>query len=286
MPHYLIAGIPLDFEHEFDSYLDNNITAYQVDSHFDRDPYKMRICTKDSISPPNENPSYRYKRRDIYETETERTIVAYAPEGFVRQKIWHRRDFKSVEITLSTTLGDKLPEQEYTLAGLFFMGIALKENKLSLHASAIRYNHKAILFSGPSGTGKTTHTNHWLTLFDAVDIINDDKPLIYQNDQHFMAAGTPFSGQDSKNSNVEIPIGAIVFLRQGKTNKVYKPDKSEAAALMLRNVYRHEERDLMEKVMSLMDQVLKNVPVFILEATKDASSAKYLHTHLKKGGIL
>ena len=48
---------------------------------------------------------------------------------------------------------------------------------VSLHAACVELNGKAIAFSGPSGTGKSTRAAAWQSAFDA-ELISGDRPLI------------------------------------------------------------------------------------------------------------
>lgn len=57
-------------------------------------------------------------------------------------------------------------------------------------------NNSAILFTAPSGTGKSTHTRMWQECFgERVTVINDDKPLIKINDSEAVIYGTPWCGK-------------------------------------------------------------------------------------------
>ena len=49
----------------------------------------------------------------------------------------------------------------YMQSGTQFYGRLLRFDGLLLHASAVEVDGKAYLFSGPCGTGKSTHTKLW-----------------------------------------------------------------------------------------------------------------------------
>ena len=79
-------------------------------------------------------------------------------------------------IELKTDLTD-LKSSEYSLSTLLFTEIMRKEKIAVMHASAISYNNQAILFSAPSGTGKSTQAELWINNIENSIYINDDNGL-------------------------------------------------------------------------------------------------------------
>jgi len=75
------------------------------------------------------------------------------------------------------------------------------------HGSAIMVNNKGIIFTAPSGTGKSTHSEKWNRLFGA-EYINDDKPYISVKDE-FLVHGSPWMGVHHLGNNVSYPLSAI-----------------------------------------------------------------------------
>ena len=85
-------------------------------------------------------------------------------------------------------------------------------------------DNKAYLFSAPSGTGKSTHTQLWLSAFKDAKILNDDKPAIIIRNNIAYACGTPFSGKNDLSLNEMYPIQGIAFLERSKDNWIKKMD--------------------------------------------------------------
>lgn len=98
---------------------------------------------------------------------------------------------------------------------------------ISIHSASIIYKEKAIVFSAPSKTGKSTHTNMWADHFDTPvldgDItacrIIDGVPYVY---------GLPWAGSSGKFMNRRAELGAIVFLEQRGENVISVPMGLEA----------------------------------------------------------
>ncbi len=88
-----------------------------------------------------------------------------------------------------------------------------------LHAAYIVHEGKAILFTAPSGTGKSTQAEFWRT-WNGAEIINGDRALISRRDGVFHAHGIYASGTSGICKNVSAPIGAVILLEQGARNEI------------------------------------------------------------------
>ena len=100
-------------------------------------------------------------------------------------------------------------------------------NIILLHSSYIKYKNKSILFTAPSGTGKSTQAELW-EKYAGAEIINGDRVAINKNNGKWCAYGLPFAGSSRIYKNVTTPIGTIVILRQSKENSIKKLNKLEA----------------------------------------------------------
>ena len=79
-----------------------------------------------------------------------------------------------------------------------------------LHSSAVELEGRAYLFSGPCGTGKSTHTRLWQSTFgEAAQVFNDDKPALRRREGRWYAYGTPWCGKDGINQNKKVPLAGI-----------------------------------------------------------------------------
>ena len=67
---------------------------------------------------------------------------------------------------------------------------------LLFHASVVSCHGKAYMFLGPSGTGKSTHSQLWIKHIEGSRLINDDNPVVrLQDDGRVMVYGSPWSGK-------------------------------------------------------------------------------------------
>ena len=165
-------------------------------------------------------------------------------------------------------------EWEYGVYGGYFYRDLIKFGGMMLHSSAVVVDGKAYLFSAHSGTGKSTHTSLWLRLFgDRAYIINDDKPAIRYCDGKFYVYGTPFSGKHDLSRNTKVALGGICFLQRGEQNRIYKMDQNEVIFNMMEQTVRRLSMQDMDKMLSTMDVLLREVPVYRLECNMEPEAA-------------
>ena len=141
-----------------------------------------------------------------------------------------------------------------------------------LHSSAVVLDGKAYLFSAPSGTGKSTHTEKWCRLFGA-RYLNDDKPALRLVDGVWMAYGTPWSGKHDLSSNEGVPVGGVAVLRRGEENIITRMQPAEALPWVMSQTSYRLSRANMERQLMLMDQFLRQVPIWQLYCRNEDAAA-------------
>lgn len=169
-----------------------------------------------------------------------------------------------------------LSEAEYIAISSIFSYHLLKYERFYIHASAIAYKGKAVLFSADSGVGKSTHTKLWQQTFgqNEVIIINDDKPVLHHHNNHFRVYGTPFSGNSDENENICIPLHAIVFIKRSDTNSIRSLSVHDALPLLMKQTTRYSQSyKLMNNLLDLIDQLLKITPIYELSCNMEPEAA-------------
>ncbi len=107
---------------------------------------------------------------------------------------------------------------------------------ISLHASCVVYDGQAVLFTAPSGTGKSTQARIWNEHLDA-RIINGDRPFLHIFSDEIRAYGVPWDGKEQIFLQENYPVKAIVELRQAKENSIYRLDSVRAFNLMMNQCF-------------------------------------------------
>lgn len=171
---------------------------------------------------------------------------------------------------------DVTPEMiVYLESGWQFYTQLLKFNGLMLHASTVAMDGNAYLFSGPCGRGKSTHTRLWQSAFgEAASVFNDDKPALRRLDTGWFAYGTPWCGKDGINKNEKWPLAGICFLKKAEHNRIRQLTPEKALPLLLGQTTYRLRPENMNLLLTHMDQLLREVPVYELENTPTESAAR------------
>ena len=199
----------------------------------------------------------------------------------------------NVKIRLSDSFfAEKLQENphldyemiEYIWMGSEFYNALIHFNGMLLHSSCVVYEDKAYLFSAPCGTGKSTHTQIWLKRFPGAYILNDDKPAIrISKDGTVYACGTPFSGKTAQNVNHIVPIAGICILGRDTTNHIEPIDPDDALFNILNQTVRPPMEEDMDKLLTTLDTVMRNVPVYRLYCNMELDAAEVSYEGMKNG---
>ena len=172
-------------------------------------------------------------------------------------------------------------EREYILHSAAFCREIIQHGRFFLHASAVVCGGGAYLFSGPSGIGKSTHTAMWQKLFPGIQILNDDKPVIWPEKGKITAWGTPFSGKTQLQMNRGVPLRGICFLKQARENRIRPVAETEALALILNNTWRPKDDKTMNLLLNGIQQVVEEIPIFELSCTTDPEAAQLSYATMK-----
>lgn len=175
---------------------------------------------------------------------------------------------------LYSTLCECSDEQkEYIYSSAAFCREIIRHGRFFLHASAVVYEDAAYLFSAPSGMGKSTHTKMWLNEFDGSYILNDDKPVIFPDNDSIYVFGTPFAGKSDLQVNKKVKLKAICFLNQGSENKISRITGDRAIAFTLNNTYRPKSFERMNLLLDMIGQVVDNTDIFEMSCRKEPAAA-------------
>ncbi len=176
---------------------------------------------------------------------------------------------------------------EYMGVSTAFYKKLLSYNGMMIHASAVAYKGNAYLFSAPSKTGKSTHTEMWQKVFGKENalIINDDKPAIRKINGVYYAFGTPFSGKYDISINRGFPIKGICFIRRSDKNEIHHIDMKTAMIPLMNMTIRPVEEGNMDLLCSVADGVLKKNDFYAFDCTPEESAAEVAYNAMKGGKL-
>ena len=160
-----------------------------------------------------------------------------------------------------------------TRSSFFWPGVSLPQlllpfHTLVFHASYVAHDGGALLFTAPSGTGKSTQAELW-RVHRGARVLNGDKAAVRLSGAP-TANGMPFSGTSGICENVSLPLRGVVVLSQAKENTVRRLGPSAAVAALGKNVF--ADRSIAEEwsaALNLLLDLAASVPVYALACTPD-----------------
>ena len=155
------------------------------------------------------------------------------------------------------------------------------------HAVAFIMNGKAYLLTGSSGIGKTTQYLTWQKLFPReLTMINGDMPVLERRNDgsSIWAHPSPWNGKERFGSKTSAPIAGIVLLEQDQVNSISILSPQEALLPLIQQfIVRPDTEEQISALSRIMDQLLRNVPVWKFNNIGDDSSTIILRDVLTGG---
>ena len=151
----------------------------------------------------------------------------------------------------------------------------LRRNCLMLHAAFIRWQEKGILFTAPSGTGKSTQAELWKK-YEGADILNGDRAAVRRDESGcWQAYGLPYAGSSGIYRNEKAPLSAVVVLRQAEENRIRRLGMLEIIQKLYPETTVHQwEPDFIEKALTLLTELAGEVPIYLLECRPDRGAVE------------
>lgn len=98
-----------------------------------------------------------------------------------------------------------------------------------------------------------------------------------------MGFGIPWCGTSGEQINREVPIAAMVILERGKVNKAIPLTMYEGFGKILPHIqYPSWDVDMTEKVMDMIDDFLKEVPIIQLSCLPNTQAVEVLYNLMKE----
>lgn len=225
------------------------------------------------------------RRNDIIVSKTDKNLESryliirgdYRPYAYYKEQ-----DIKNITISVLRERKDM-----FTLDAMFWSLFGLekhliKKESVILHCCYLNYKGHGILFSGPSGIGKSTQARLWEKYRDA-KIINGDRSLLTKEENDWYANGWPVCGSSEICINEKNKIGSIVFLNQGEQNEVVKLSKIKAIKKIISELtINYWNQEFVDKAISIAEDIGNNVNVYELTCRIDEDAVDTLEHILKE----
>lgn len=203
-------------------------------------------------------------------------IVGYSGEKMQNGFSNANRIGSSVRIKFAESYREKISAKNALEESGIFRMLA-EHGGVVLHSSyIITQRGEALLFSAPSGTGKSTQAELWRK-FAGARVINGDRALI-KAQNGVTANGIFFSGTSGICENVTAPIRAIVLLRQSFANELKKVSGKEAFMRLLPQCsYYPKEEENLKLVTGILAEIISAVPIYDFGCVPEKSAVTALN---------
>lgn len=225
--------------------------------------------------------------------EERQTAVYELPDAFHRYFYWsvQTRDRYVLLVSSKTepcrftiyVQQEHLPAllRRFELPPFLAMETALLEyDCFQLHASVVDWQGRGILFSAPSGTGKSTQAELWRQ-YAGAEVLNGDRAMIRRENGGYCAYGSPYAGTSGIYTNRFVPISAIVVLSQGPENRLERL----APAAAFSRIYSEStvpswNEAFVDRFSMLLVDLVGQIPVYHLSCRPDADAVETLRRAL------
>ena len=273
---YMNIG-PVSFEICSDDILD--IDSQYKQFFFESDHHlsviKCYIKVTNQFEPIHGNLVYQNDERLIFDNDGLETRIHF----FNKEPYGIYREIKENEIQIEV-ISSKI---DILFIEMFALEkYLLKENAIILHSSFISYHHKGIVFTAPSGTGKSTQASLWQKYMNA-DIINGDRSILWYNekDDCIYCCGLPFCGSSQINKNQIFTLHSIIFISQALNNHVAYVSKTYASTQLFKEISINQWNiNAIDQSLDIINTITNKVQLLALECTISKESVDIVREYI------
>ena len=221
----------------------------------------------------HENGKLLVRTDELTICQNETSYLFLYPTGYGISEMHISQDGSQATLFCPKPYGKDLPEKVFHAFRFAYLIRAQQMGAFALHSASIRYRDRAWLFSGSSGSGKSTHTALWNREFKT-PYLNGDLNLLGFADGTPVVYGIPWCGTSGSYTTETVPLGGITFLKQAPTNALM-PLTAEEISLrtMQRLISPSWTRDMLLSNLSFVEKLCGSIPFFHLQCTKETSAA-------------
>lgn len=268
MQYFKIADLKMSVDGADYEYFKNRLQKYVV-APFENPEIKVNFVYDNNID--DELPEFFVAKNGRYYFENDKGCGFYDYIDEVNKTVtimntktkWNDITYRFSD--LSDLFDIKTDTAVFNILGNLFQQSILNYQGMVIHASTIKYNGKAITFTAPSGTGKSTHTGLWKKYYPETVVINDDMPAIRFIEDKAYAFGTPWSGKTEINENDFAPLEAMVFIERSDECSIKELSPLDAFIRMMREIPLYPFKHQSDLMMSMMNKLFSKVPAYLLK---------------------
>ena len=276
--YYRFAGLEFQVEMEASRMYreERRLAPFRVEAV--TDPHIFRFEVLEKLPPLGDRQIAQMPNMTVYALEDGHVRCTGSGEYAIRAE--HRGKQHLVQLKkndYTETIGTKT-----VLESMEIEHLIARNDGFLFHCSYIAMNGRAILFTAPSETGKSTQAELWHK-YRGAEIINGDRAAVRLVDGVLMAEGIPFAGSSQYCRQGCMPIAAIVYLGQAPVTTVRKLRGYEAFCKIWEGVSVNTwDKEDMARVSHVVQMLAEQIPVFHMPCTPDEAAVQALEAELRK----
>ncbi|MBM3420784.1 MAG: hypothetical protein FJY11_06595 [Bacteroidetes bacterium] len=161
---------------------------------------------------------------------------------------------------------------EYPLDGLILYYLTVMSGDIFIHGSAVLHQGRGYLFTGVSGSGKTTMAKVWENA--GAVVIHDDRVIVRNTANGFVIHNTPVYDNDEPRS---APLSRILLLSHGMHNELLPIHGANALSRVMANCIQHNwSTELIGQLTGSLYLLTQKVPVAGYWFVPDATAVEFI----------
>ena len=289
--NYKIAGISISVTAPTELQDDHAFSIYRTDEREEGQHYDIHLRADTSVS-LNETYVSAAEKECVFRNELNLVAAQKPPlhlfkmPGAERYSAWDYLEDKPV------TVLHYAPEAENYFArstGVFnaagFERILYRFGKFLYHCSYVDYRGKAVLFSAPSGGGKTTQGKLWERYADA-EMINGDRAVLEHKDGGIICHGLPIAGSSGVFTDRSLPLAAVFTLQKADNNSVVRLKGKEAVyAIFSQLTVNMWNSEFVQDALDFSIYAASRVPIYRLSCNISQEAVELAEKEIAEGRI-
>ena len=274
MKNLKIAGVTFGFETEHECQCVDNLEFFEECPPVSVPDYSFRSVVAELPPFPAEKPEYEDMKTAVYPDR-----IYYR----IPNNPWNAcLDCQTHTIYTSPRVRDYAKNMWNLLDKIQLPTLMLEHDTVLLHSSYILYEGQAILFTAPSGVGKSTQARLWEETLGAT-VVNGDRSYVRLEKHGASAHGTPFSGTSGICRNLSAPIRAIVILSQAPENSVRFASVKECIHFFYtQTTICRQDPEQIVSALELWEKIYQQVPILCHPCTPDPEAVYSLKDFLDR----
>jgi hypothetical protein len=167
----------------------------------------------------------------------------------------------------------------YPLDEVFMVNLLARGRGTEFHACGVSYKGQGIIFTGTSGTGKSTLGQLWQGEKDA-HVLSDERIIVRKKDGRFWMYGTPWKSGARVSSPEGVPLERIFFIKHSPENYALPLKASDAASkLFVRCFPIFWDESCLNYTLGFITELAQEVPCYELQFTPDKRAVDLVLSH-------